>query len=141
TLAHGGQILLSRATAGIVDDEQLEGIHLRDLGEHSLKDFNRPERIYQLELEGLPASFPPLRTTDQQIPLTGTVTVVMAEGRRFIRMARELSPDKVAPLIDDFQRLLQLVFTEYGGREIGASADLVVAAFATPRQAVSAAVA
>jgi class 3 adenylate cyclase len=139
TIAHGGQILLSRATAGIVDDEEVEGVRLRDLGEHRLKDFARPERIYQLEVEGLQMSFPPLRTVDQQIPLTGTVTVVMAEGRRFIRMARELPPDRVAPLMEDFQRLFQRVFEEHDGREVTAAGDMVAAAFATPRQAVAAA--
>ena len=92
TLACGGQTLLSRATAGIVDDEPLEGVRLRELGEYRLKDFDRAERIYQLDVEGLPSAFPPLRTVEQQIPLTGTVTVVMAEGRRFIRTARELPP-------------------------------------------------
>jgi class 3 adenylate cyclase len=35
---HGGQILLSNATAGIVEDLDLEGIELVDLGEHGLKD-------------------------------------------------------------------------------------------------------
>lgn len=141
TLAHGGQTLLSRAIAGIVDDEQIEGVRLRDLGEHSLKDFDRPERIAQLEIDGLTTVFPPLRTVEQQIPLTGTVTVVMAEGRRFVRMARELPPDRVAPLMQDYQRLLEDVFEEHGGREIDAAADMVAAAFASPREAVAAALA
>jgi len=141
TLAHGGQTLLSRSTAGIVDDDPPAGVGLRDLGEHRLKDFDRPERIYQLEVEGLPAAFPPLRTLEQQIPLTGTVTVVMAEGRRFIRTARKLPPDRIAPLMDDYQRLLERVFEEHDGREIGGAGDMIAAAFASPRQAVAAAVA
>jgi len=141
TLAHGGQVLLSRATAGIVDDELTEGVGLRDMGEHRLQDFDRPERIYQLEVDGLPTAFPPLRGVDQQIPLTGTVTVVMAEGRRFVRMLRELPPAQVAPLIDDFQRLLGRIFAEHDGREIGGAGDTVAAAFASPRDAVTAAVA
>lgn len=141
TLAHGGQTLLSRATAGIVADEQIAGVRLRELGEHGLKDFERPERISQLEVEGLPTAFPPPRAVEQQIPLTGTVTVVMAEGRRFIRTARELPPDRVAPLIDDFRRVLEGVLEEQGGREIDGAGDMVAAAFAAPRQAVAAAVA
>ena len=35
---HGGQILLSNATAGIVEDLGVEGVQLQDLGEHRLKD-------------------------------------------------------------------------------------------------------
>jgi len=48
TIAHGGQVLLSRSTAGIIDDEEIPGVALRDLGEHRLKDIDRPERIFQL---------------------------------------------------------------------------------------------
>jgi class 3 adenylate cyclase len=73
TVAHGGQVLLSRSTAGISDDEELPGVALRDLGEHRLKDLDRPERIWQLVIEGLPSTFPPLRTIDQQLPLLGAV--------------------------------------------------------------------
>jgi predicted ATPase len=49
---HGGQILVSQATAALVDTD------LRDLGEHRLKDLSAPERIFQLGDE----RFPPLRT-------------------------------------------------------------------------------
>ncbi|PWU25658.1 MAG: hypothetical protein C5B48_00185 [Candidatus Rokuibacteriota bacterium] len=41
----GGQILLSQATAALLEDEELD---LLDLGEQQLKDFERPVRIYQL---------------------------------------------------------------------------------------------
>ena len=40
---HGGQVLVSAATAALVDRAKL-----RDLGEHRLKDLSAPERIYQL---------------------------------------------------------------------------------------------
>jgi predicted ATPase/class 3 adenylate cyclase len=40
---HGGQVLVSAATAALVDADEL-----RDLGEHRLKDLSAPERIYQL---------------------------------------------------------------------------------------------
>src|SRR6266545_355805 len=59
---HGGQILASQATASVLADDDLEGISLRDLGEHSLKDLPRPERIYELQVEGLERDFAPLKT-------------------------------------------------------------------------------
>jgi ABC-type transport system substrate-binding protein/class 3 adenylate cyclase len=59
---HGGQVLLSNTTRELVEDELPDDVHLRDLGEHELKDLKRPERIFQLEIAGLPSSFPPLRT-------------------------------------------------------------------------------
>src|SRR6266545_3405374 len=59
---HGGQILASQATASVLADDDLEGISLRDLGEHSLKDLPRPERIYEVQVEGLERDFAPLKT-------------------------------------------------------------------------------
>jgi DNA-binding SARP family transcriptional activator len=61
---HGGQMLLSQATASVLSDDQLEGITVRDLGEHRLKDLEQPERIHQLVVEGLPSDFPQLRTVE-----------------------------------------------------------------------------
>jgi DNA-binding SARP family transcriptional activator/class 3 adenylate cyclase len=61
-VGHGGQILLSQATASVLSDDELDGITVRDLGEHQLKDMDRPERIHQLVVEGLSNEFPPLRT-------------------------------------------------------------------------------
>ena len=54
---HGGQILASQATASVLNDDELDGVTLRDLGEHNLKDLARPERIYQLQGEGLNDEF------------------------------------------------------------------------------------
>ncbi len=59
---HGGQILLSGAARDLVANALPEGSALRDLGEHRLKDLQRPERLYELVLDGLPDDFPPLRT-------------------------------------------------------------------------------
>jgi DNA-binding SARP family transcriptional activator len=80
--AHGGQVLLSQATAAVLADDQLEGITLRDLGEHRLKDLEQPERIHQLVVSGLPDEFPSLRTSrspeardDLQFRLLGPLEV------------------------------------------------------------------
>ena len=59
---HGGQVLLSNTTRELVEDELPDDVRVVDLGEHELKDLNRPERIFQVEIDGLPSSFPPLRT-------------------------------------------------------------------------------
>ncbi len=58
--AHGGQVLLSSATRELVADE-VGGVAVRELGFYRLKDFDRPERLYQLDIDGLPSKFPPLR--------------------------------------------------------------------------------
>ncbi|HEX3243958.1 MAG TPA: adenylate/guanylate cyclase domain-containing protein, partial [Chloroflexota bacterium] len=58
---HGGQVLLSQVTAELVRDALPPDLMLLDLGEHYLRDIDRPERISQLAGEGLVESFPPLR--------------------------------------------------------------------------------
>ncbi len=63
---HGGQVLLSRTTRELVDVEVL------DLGEHRLKDFDQPVRLYQLG----DRPFPPLKTisnTNLPVPVTSFV--------------------------------------------------------------------
>ena len=77
---HGGQVLVSRATRSLVEDEQLPGIEFKDLGEHRLKDLERPEHLSQLVIEGLPSEFPPLRGVGQQ-----TVKEEFVEPRRRMR--------------------------------------------------------
>jgi class 3 adenylate cyclase len=59
---HGGQVLLSKSTAALVEDALLDGLSLRDLGAYHLKNLPRPERIFQLIIPDLPADFPPLRS-------------------------------------------------------------------------------
>ena len=59
-VAHGGQVLLSDATRALVADALPEGSSLVDLGTHRLKDLDRPERIWQLVIPGLPSVFPPI---------------------------------------------------------------------------------
>ena len=59
---HGGQIVLSSATRALVADALPDGVVLRDLGRHALRDVPRPEHLFQLDVPGLPTDFPPLRT-------------------------------------------------------------------------------
>ena len=63
-VAHGGQVLLSSAAAGLVEDSLPQDAALRDLGMHRLKDLGRPETLFQLEAPGLRDQFPPLRSLD-----------------------------------------------------------------------------
>jgi DNA-binding NarL/FixJ family response regulator/class 3 adenylate cyclase len=63
--AHGGQVLLSQTTQALLEDEEAFGeIDFSDLGPRTLKDFDRPVRIYQLLAPGLESDFPDLRLGD-----------------------------------------------------------------------------
>jgi class 3 adenylate cyclase len=61
---HGGQVLLSQTTRDLVMHDLPEGVGLRDLGEHRLKDLQRACHLYQLVIAGLQDSFLPLKTLD-----------------------------------------------------------------------------
>ena len=75
---HGGQVLVSAATARLVDAE------LTDLGEHRFKDLAAAERVYQLG----PEAFPPLKSLYRaNLPIPATPLV----GReRELRLVTEL---------------------------------------------------
>jgi predicted ATPase/DNA-binding CsgD family transcriptional regulator len=91
--AHGGQVVLSEAAAALAREALPAETSLRDLGEHRLKDLQRPERVFQLVAPGLPGDFPPLRTLDvlpnnlpeQPTPLIGREGEVEAVRRLLLR--------------------------------------------------------
>ena len=58
--AHGGEVVVSETTRGLVEEHLPDGQSLRDLGTHRLKDLARPERLYQLVIAGVPDQFPAL---------------------------------------------------------------------------------
>src|SRR3954453_14201137 len=95
-VGHGGQVLLSQTTQALVD------ANVRDLGAHRLKDLSAPERIYQLEIDGLPSEFPLLKTTG------AGVKNLPAPRPSFVGRAHEL--DEIDRLLGDPDcRLLTLV--------------------------------
>ena len=88
--AHGGQIVVSEATRGLL----AAGAPVRDLGEHRLKDLTGAERLFQLG-EG---DFPPLRTLDAtnlpvvSMPLVGRerelaeLVALLSNGKRLVTL-------------------------------------------------------
>ncbi|HYL43480.1 MAG TPA: adenylate/guanylate cyclase domain-containing protein, partial [Ktedonobacteraceae bacterium] len=121
---YGGQILLSPTTRQLVEQHLPAGTYLQDLGEHRLKDLQRPSHLFQLSLKDLPANFPPLKTLDthpnnlpiQPTPFIGRQKEVAAVTRLLqrpdVRMVTLTGPGGVgktrlglhvaAELADDF---------------------------------------
>jgi predicted ATPase/class 3 adenylate cyclase len=64
--AHGGQVIVSSASAALVAGGLPAGMTLRDLGEHRLKDLERSERLFQVVHPAMPAEFAPLATLDRR---------------------------------------------------------------------------
>ncbi len=61
-VGHGGQILISEATAALARRALPEQIALAPLGKHRLRGLSTPEEIFQLTHPDLPADFPPLKS-------------------------------------------------------------------------------
>ncbi len=95
---HGGQIVASDATRALVASALPPGVSLRELGEYRLRDLLAPERLFQVEGDGLPSEFPKLRTPDTRpnnLPTQLTTFVgrddELAEARRLFETTRLLT--------------------------------------------------
>jgi predicted ATPase/class 3 adenylate cyclase len=97
---HGGQVLLTGVVRETVGERLPGGVAVMDLGVHALRDFPRRERLFQLVIEGLPATFPPLRTD------SGTATNLPRPPTRLLGRDREAA--RVADLVCDGARLVSL---------------------------------
>ena len=133
---HGGQVLLSKSTAALIEDALIGGLSLRDLGAHRLKGLPRPERIFQLIIPGLPADFPPLRSLDTR----GRPHPGLASGRvlttvLFVDMVG--ATERLVALGDrrwlevraQYTALVRQELTRHGGEEINVVADEIFAVF------------
>lgn len=97
--AHGGQTVLSSATKALA-----EGLRLIDMGEHRLKDLARPERVWQLVVDGLASDFPPLRTLDA-VPTNLPLELSSFVGRE----------DELAEVMSELEHNRLVTLTGVGG--------------------------
>jgi class 3 adenylate cyclase len=137
---HGGQILLSNATAGIVEDLGLDGVQLLELGEFSLKDIERPQRLFQVVVDGLPSTFPPLNTPDAAGSHPAVVTLLQTDLIGFRRVLRTLGDDETFDLVTAYHDTITVVVEENDGRVLEQIGDHVTAVFERPVKALHAAV-
>lgn len=87
SVADGGQILCSGATAELVIDSLADDVVLADLGTRQLKNLARPERVFELRLESADESRPP--TVDAPIERPVMPPVLAGPGP-FVGRAGEL---------------------------------------------------
>jgi predicted ATPase/class 3 adenylate cyclase len=99
-ISHGGQVLVSRVTAELLNGSLSPELTLKDLGEHRLRDLAQPEHVFQLQAPHLVAEFPPLSS------LTSFKTNLPHQLASFI--GREEHIDKVLGLLRE-ARIVTLV--------------------------------
>jgi len=135
---HGGQILVSHATAGIVEDLDLADVTIEDLGDHRLKDIEAPQRLFQIVVPGLETSFPTLKSLDALAP-SAVITFVACDLVGWHNIVRKLGDRRAVAASRAYQRLAVDVARRHGGHEIEVMVDTVVSAFELPLDALHAA--
>lgn len=136
---HGGQVLLSRSTAGIVAGDDFPGLHMRDLGAHRLKGLVWPEQVFQLVIDGLASEFSPLDTPEGAGPAAETATVLFTDLEGLTRLLEALPPDAFRALVSQYHQLAQTVLEEFEGLSITGFSDTSYAVFRSPAAAIRAA--
>jgi predicted ATPase/DNA-binding SARP family transcriptional activator/Tfp pilus assembly protein PilF len=93
---HGGQVLISQSTCELVEADLPDGVTLRDLGDHRLKDLSRPQRLTQLVVDDLRSEFPPLNTLENRpTNLPMQMTPLIGRRRELAAVAASLRRDDV----------------------------------------------
>jgi predicted ATPase/class 3 adenylate cyclase len=90
--AHGGQVVVSSATAELVAGCLPDLVVLRDLGRHQLRDIAQVEHLFQLAIEGLPLDFPPLRTLGAASRLPRPATPLVGRDGELAELTALLAP-------------------------------------------------
>ena len=91
-IAHGGQTVISQTVFDLVVEQLPDGVTLKDMGLHRLKDLSRPEHVYQLLHPDLPAVFPPLGSLSPvttNLPVQTTSFIGREEEREQIQRLLE----------------------------------------------------
>ena len=146
--AHGGQVLLSQVTYELLEDDRPDGILFRSLGNHRLRNLDRPEHLYQASATGLEDRFPPPRSMEvlpnnlpvqttsfvgreremeeslRRLGKTRLLTLMGMGGTGKTRLALEIG----ARVINDFRDgvwLIELALVTEPDRVVGAVASAV----------------
>ncbi len=98
-LAHGGQILLSRASSELVVDRLPSEVTLEDLGSHQLQGLVRRERVFQACHPDLVTEFPPLVSAAQgRHNLPPQLTSFVGRAAELAQLAEALSEARTLTL-------------------------------------------
>jgi class 3 adenylate cyclase len=133
---HGGQVLLSKSTAALIEDALIGGLSLRDLGAHRLKGLPRPERIFQLIIPDLPADFPPLQSLDTRgrprpglAPERVLTTVLFVDVAGSTERLVALGDRRWGEVQAQYSALVRQELARHGGKEVNTVGDEIFAVF------------
>ncbi len=95
---HGGQVLLSAASRVLVEDALPDGVTVRDLGTHRLKDLDQPEHLAQLVITDLDQEFPAIRTLEIPSNLPAELTSFVGRKREVDEASDLLASNRLLTL-------------------------------------------
>jgi predicted ATPase/class 3 adenylate cyclase len=99
-IAYGNQIVCSAVAAVLAGERLPPTIELVDLGSHRLRDIDRPEQIYQVVVDDLPRTFPPLRSlSTRRSNLPVQLTSFVGRDRELAEVATLLERHRLVTLI------------------------------------------
>jgi class 3 adenylate cyclase len=139
--ARGGQILVSNATAGIIEDAALPRADLVDLGEHRLKGLPRAQRLFQLSVAALPSQFGQPRTPEAVTQTSGAGTFLHTDLRSWRHVIHVLGDEATAALMADYYVTVSAAVEANNGTAFERTGDHVLAVFRDASDAVQAAAA
>ena len=99
SVGHGGQVLLSDTTRSLVREALSDGVELRDLGVHRLKDLEQPERLWQLVVADLQSDFAAIASLDA-VPnnLPTRLTTFLGRAREIAEISALLAENRLLTL-------------------------------------------
>ncbi|HET8823198.1 MAG TPA: BTAD domain-containing putative transcriptional regulator, partial [Thermoleophilaceae bacterium] len=125
-LAHGGAVLLSQATAEIVQDRLPDGFELSDLGRRDLRGLSRPEQVFELREADAGGSAPPA-------PVRKVVTVLFAcaddAGADGSGLDAEARRRRTSELLGELREILE----RHGGTVQKYPGEALMAVYGVPR--------
>jgi class 3 adenylate cyclase len=103
TAGSGGHVLLSETTRALAGSSLPEGVSIFPLGERRLKDIDEPERVFELEIDGVARSTAPVPEAPPAEPERWETDLEKRMSERIaasVRRSVEASLERVASDVD-----------------------------------------
>jgi class 3 adenylate cyclase len=102
TVARGGNVLMSETTRALVGSSLPEGVSVFPLGERHLKGLDEPERVYELEIEGAPATPEPERAAPEPPQAPSVVQTGSKQQQKERKEAQKARQNEFERRFEDF---------------------------------------
>jgi len=97
---HGGQVLVSAETFALVNRRLSDGVTMRDLGDHQLKDLPHAEHLFQIVIPGLDDVFPALKSeSGRPHNLPATLNTFVGRSGELLTISQRLGDSRLVTLV------------------------------------------